>query len=196
MLNNRQKFVTGSSLTNMTWDQISQWYTQLVETDIKSYLENPNDYQNSKNSKHLGTVCMFDSNFTSKYLSQSILCSQVGSAAISGTLGLDDKGRPSLWLQNEECVGLLWGKHTDIGTSCNYTKIVLLEEKPGFSQSQTHAFPIENIQGFNALYFSEKLLDPAQNSNKSQWIQSEHYYPDAIQHTEHDYMEDENARGK
>lgn len=166
MLNNPQKFVTGSSLTNMTSDQVSQWYTQVVETDIKSYLENPSAYQEGKSEKHMGTVCIFDLNFTSKYLSQSILCSQVGSAAITGTLGLDNKGRPSLWLQNEECIGLLWARPTDMGTSCNYTKIVLLEEKPGFGQYKMHAFPIENVQGYNALYFSENLLDVTQNSSR------------------------------
>ena len=190
---NRQDFITGSSLTNMTWEQVSQWYTQLVETDISSYLENPSEYQNEKNDKHLGTVCMFDPNFTSKYLSQSILTDQIGSAAICGTLGFDNNGRPSLWLQNTECIGLLWAKPSDTGTACNYTKIVLLQEKPEFRQGRVHAFPIENVQGYNALYFSEQLLKEEKGNSSSQWL-APAPSNQGMQTHEHNCTEDEDGR--
>lgn len=157
-LANPYEFITGSSLTNMTWDQVSQWYTRLVDTDIKAYLENPNAYHIEKNDKHLGTICMFDPAFTSKFSLESTLSSQVGSVAINGTLGLDYNGRPCMWLKNNDSIGQLWAKPTDMGTECHYTKVVLLSAKPGFVDNKTHAFPVENIEEYNTLYFCEDLL--------------------------------------
>lgn len=173
MINNGLKFITANSLMNMSWDQVSQWYSHFIGISVRTYLTTPSAYQREKNKKHLGTVCLFDPAFTSKYLSQTILNSQVGSAAICGTLGLDNNGRPSLWFQNNESIGQLWAEPTDKGTNCNLTKIVLLEDKPDIDLGQLHAFPIENVNGYRALYFSENLLTDVPVGNRLSWVTTE-----------------------
>ncbi len=189
MINNGQKFITANSLMNMTWNQLSQWYSNFVEISVRTYLTAPNLYQREKNEKHLGTVCLFDPSFTSKYLSQTILNSQVGSATICGTLGIDNNGRVSLWFQNNDIIGQLWAEPSDKGTNCDLTKIVLLEEKPGFAKNQLHAFPIENVNGYRALYFSENLLT---DIDRSSWIATESAAQGAHL-TECGHMEDKNV---